>query len=296
MLDKELQSFNGTTIHSKENNLQFLINATVDGELEFHLVKHGLPKRFTTLEQKGQINEYNVFTMNNILLIIKNGLVLNKIHNFTSEEIIVKFKSSTKTLWIILNVCGDEKNRRPCHIEHSNCWEYENVTAKYSQDLLSFQSDAIYAEEDNLRFLIKSPIAGTLHFNLVIDNRPVRFSIPEEENHWNHYNVLPINNTVCVIRNGYIIKQINSSALEKIGAKISSSRDTSWIVFNVCGTGKRKQCKIHSPTSKHQKHLTEYSLENVPKASGSTGSCWSMVTIIAISSTVLFGELYNRFV
>jgi hypothetical protein len=200
--------------------------------LEFHLVNHGLPKRFTTLEQKGQMNEYNVFIMNNTLFIIKNGLVLNKIHNFTPEEIIVIFKSSTKTLWIILNVCGDEKNRRPCHIEHSNCWEYENVTAKYSQDLLSFQSDAIYAEEDNLSFLIKSPIAGTLYFHLVIDNWPVRFSIPEEKNHWNHYNVLPINNTVCVIRNGYIIKQINSSAPEKISAKISSSRDTSWIVFN----------------------------------------------------------------
>jgi hypothetical protein len=67
---------------------------------------------------------------------------------------------------------------------------------------------------------------------------------------------------VCVIRNGYIIKQINSSAPEKICAKISSSRDTSWIVFNVCGTGKRKQCKIHTPTSKHQEHLIEYSLGN----------------------------------
>jgi hypothetical protein len=75
-------------------------------------------------------------------------------------------------------------------------------------------------------------MAGTLYFDLVIDNWPVQFSIPEEENHWNHYNVLPINDTVCVIRNGYIIKQIHSSAPEKIYAKISSSRDTSWIVFN----------------------------------------------------------------
>ncbi|CAH1380829.1 unnamed protein product, partial [Tenebrio molitor] len=72
--------------------------------------------------------------------------------------------------------------------------------------------------------------------------------------------------------------------------------DTSWIVFNVCGIGKRKQCKIHNPTWKHDEHLTEYPLENVPKASGSTGSCWNMVTIITISTTVLFRELFNRFV
>jgi hypothetical protein len=117
--------------------------------LEFHLVNHGLPKRFTTLEQKGQMNEYNVFTMNNTLLIIKNGLVLNKIHNFTSEEIIVKFKSSTKTLWIILNVCGDEKNRRPCHIELSNCWEYENVTAKYSQGNYNYLEEIVTARRSN---------------------------------------------------------------------------------------------------------------------------------------------------
>ncbi|CAH1380828.1 unnamed protein product, partial [Tenebrio molitor] len=74
----ELQLFNGTTIRSKENHLQFLINATVDGELEFHLLNHGLPKRFTTFEQGGQINDYKVFTMNNILFIIKNGVILNK--------------------------------------------------------------------------------------------------------------------------------------------------------------------------------------------------------------------------
>jgi hypothetical protein len=57
------------------------------------------------------MNEYNVFIMNNTLFIIKNGLVLNKIHNFTPEEIIVIFKSSTKTLWIILNGRSTRKTK-----------------------------------------------------------------------------------------------------------------------------------------------------------------------------------------
>jgi 4-diphosphocytidyl-2C-methyl-D-erythritol kinase len=85
--------------------------------------------------------------MNNTLFISKNGDILKKIQNFIPEEIIVKFKSNT--LWIILNVCGDEKNRRPCHIEHSNCWESENATAKYSQGNYNYLEEIMTARRSN---------------------------------------------------------------------------------------------------------------------------------------------------
>ncbi|CAH1380806.1 unnamed protein product, partial [Tenebrio molitor] len=61
---------------------------------------------------------------------------------------------------------------------------------------------------------------------------------------WNLYNVLFINGTIWVTKNGNIIKQITSFAPERIYVKFPSNDNTSWMVFNE--NMRKSSANVHS--------------------------------------------------
>jgi hypothetical protein len=167
--------------------------------------------------------------------------------------------------------------------------EYEFSLEEFSKDFQSFQSGSFSVNEDNSRFFIKTSNAGALDFNIIADNIPIHFSVPEEGNQWNLYNVLFINGTIWVTKNGNIIRQIASSAPERICVKFPSNNDTSWMVFNVCEDRESRSCDIQCPDCKKYENSTEYSKENVRKSSANIHSSWEVMLTIATFISLALG-------
>jgi hypothetical protein len=250
-----LKSFKGPYI-SIENGLDssFSVKTNVSGHLLVHLEEmDGIVWRFPTLQKENQRNDYSVRQISNTVYIIKNGRVINETESPVSKTIFVEF-ASRDTLWTVFNL----RDGRRKLLEMGE--EYEFSLEEFSKDFQSFQSGSFFVNEDNVRFFSNSSIAGTLDFHIVTDKIPIHFSVAEEGNQWNLYNVLFINGTIWVTKNGNIIKQITSFAPERIYVKFPSNDNTSWMVFNVCEDGESRSCDIQCPACKNMK-----TPRNIPK-------------------------------
>jgi hypothetical protein len=251
-----LKSFKGSSISKNGVDLCFSVKTDVSGYLQFHLVMDGIVGRLPTFQKENQRNDYCVRPINNTVCIIKNGRAIREIGSPVPKRIFVVFTSSGRgdTLWTVFNL----RDGRGKHLEMGE--EYEFSLEEFSKDFQSFQSGSFFVNEDNVRFFSNSSIAGTLDFHIVTDKIPIHFSVAEEGNQWNLYNVLFINGTIWVTKNGNIIKQITSFAPERIYVKFPSNDNTSWMVFNVCEDGESRSCDIQCPACKNMK-----TPRNIPK-------------------------------
>jgi hypothetical protein len=125
--------------------------------------------------------------------------------------------------------------------------------------------------EDNVRFLFYSPTAGNLSFHLIVENiLPVQFLIWEEGHRLNHYTVLYLNNTICIIQNGYVLKEADSYAPKQIYLKFWSKQESLYTFFKECEHETRKPCDIQCQTCKNVETSTEFSKEHVTNANDNT--------------------------
>jgi hypothetical protein len=271
-----VKSYKGPSISRKNGfDLNFAVKTPVSGHLLFHLVLDGILRRFSIFQEENQRNDYSVLAVNNTVFIVKNGKIMNETESSVSKRTSVIFASSGDTLWTVFNLRGGRGNHLKMHDE------YEFSLEEFSQDFQSFQSGSFFVNEDNLRFFIKTPDPGILDFNLVADNIPIHFSVPEEGNQWNLYSVLFINGTICVTKNGNIITQIPSSVPEKIYVKFPSNDDTLWMVFNVCEDGGSRSCDIQCRACKKYEKSTELSQEIVKESSAKVHCSWKIMSTIA---------------
>jgi hypothetical protein len=107
-ISKDLQIAQNDYFSVNGDNLRFLINSPIAGELTFSLESNGTRKVFSTLQEKKQRNYYSVQIVNYTKYIIRNEQVIYKTQCSIPEEISVEFASSEEAFWIIFK--GESSN------------------------------------------------------------------------------------------------------------------------------------------------------------------------------------------
>ncbi|KAJ3620900.1 hypothetical protein MTP99_004812 [Tenebrio molitor] len=92
----------------------------------------------------------------------------------------------------------------------------------------------------------------------------------EEGHRLNHYTVLCLNNTICIIQNGYVLKEADSYAAKQIYLKFWSKQESLYTFFKECEHETRKPCDIQCQTCKNVETSTEFSKEHVTNANDNT--------------------------
>jgi hypothetical protein len=92
----------------------------------------------------------------------------------------------------------------------------------------------------------------------------------EEGSRYNHYNILHLNNTVCIIKNGDVLKVVEGYAPKKIYLTFPSNRDTLHTFFKECGRETSRPCDIQCLTCKNVEISTGFSKEHVTEANVNT--------------------------
>ncbi|XP_068901182.1 uncharacterized protein [Tenebrio molitor] len=262
----DLKFCKGSSITTKEDNLRFTIETPLSDVLTFHLAVDNILRIFPIFQERKQTNDYNVLSVNNTIYIIKNGQVINETESSTLKEISVEFASSEDVLWTVFDVRGNGSGK---DLE-VDCSSLDSVQYAF-EDLQVVKNDTFLVNEDNVRFLFYSPTAGNLSFHLIVENNlPVQFLIWEEGHRLNHYNVLYLNNTICIIQNGYVLEEADSYAPKQIYLKFWSKQESFYTFFKECGHETRKSCDIQCQTCKNVETSTEFSKEHVTIANDNT--------------------------
>jgi hypothetical protein len=267
----DLKFCKGSSITTKEDNLRFSVETPFSDVLTFRLAIDNILRIFQIFQEEKQRNDYSVLLVNRTVYITKNGQATNETRGFILKEISVEFASSEDALWAVFNVRGDGSGKN-LKVDCSSSDSDEYIFEESFKDFEIVQNDTFLVKEDNVRFLIKSPTGGNLSFQLIFDNNLRHKLSPTwvEGSRWNHYNVLYLNNTTCIIQNGYVIKQVVSCAPKEIYVKFTSKQNTFYIFFKECGHETSKPCDIQCRTCKNVKTSSEVSKEHVPQANVNT--------------------------
>jgi hypothetical protein len=126
-------------------------------------------------------------------------------------------------------------------------------------DLKFCKGSSITTKEDNLRFTVETPLSDVLTFRLAVDDILRIFQIFQERKQRNDYNVLSVNNTIYIIKNGQVINETQSSILKEISVEFASSEDAFWTVFIVRGNGSGKDLEVDCSSL----DLVEYNFEDL---------------------------------
>jgi hypothetical protein len=97
-----------------------------------------------------------------------------------------------------------------------------------------------------LRFTVETPLSDVLTFRLAVDDILRIFQIFQERKQRNDYNVLSVNNTIYIIKNGQVINETQSSILKEISVEFASSEDAFWTVFIGESVTNNKDVRIYT--------------------------------------------------
>jgi hypothetical protein len=113
-------------------------------------------------------------------------------------------------------------------------------------DLKFCKGSSITTKEHNLRFTVETPLSDVLTFRLAVDDILRIFPIFQERKQTNDYNVLLVNNTIYIIKNGQVINETQSSTLKEISVEFASSEDVLWTVFDGELVTNNKEVRIYT--------------------------------------------------
>lgn len=97
-----------------------------------------------------------------------------------------------------------------------------------------------------MRFTVETPLSDVLTFRLAVDDILRIFPIFQERKQTNDYNVLLVNNTIYIIKNGQVINETQSSTLKEISVEFASSEDVLWTVFDGESVTNNKDVRIYT--------------------------------------------------